>query len=700
VRLSNFEHALDCIRESLQTAEFVAIDLELTGITVGGEPDSYADLASERLERACRIVESFAPIQLGITICSTSRTLTSYSIMVAPESTFLCDVSALKFVRDHNVDLNIWVDEGVRYMSQEEALQPACLEACVEDVLEPMRHLHSMSQRTTFLCQAPSLRLERQSGLDLNAWVQAQREEVCQADVLRFSSGLQASTPGQSMEMARRKVGLPRLWRLLKDARRPLVVHGFLDVLFLLACFQQRVLPRDAEKLAALVQECFPSGVYDTAFLHESIHDLRLCPLGLHRFLQSAKEHHLRKFGSELCFTLEGFTAERYGDVLCSDSEELTHEAGYDSLLTAVLFCHLQEAYGAGVQQGMHHFYLHKSTDCINLKTAIQKKGVSTKVYDSEKLVVAELLDQDARENTTKRISEARRVDKEVAFFYRKMDEDLLLIPDCTEAQLVQLSSKVPGVRWISFYAWQKRVRSERERPTSLCGRFVGSIKKFYPQQGYGFIACPDLFRIYGHDVFLHQLQAAGFQEGQHVSFSVVCNDKGQPQARALEECLFTGIIRTFDAHTGYGFISCPRTFRMYSSDVHFSCGDTDNCQVGEHVSFSLLLIRGQPWVRKVRCSVSKVPPEGWCRRVHNLPEELRRGLHHCGECGITTSVGEVDDSNGLWYCRACWVSFFAEAASATRSSYSRGQSLLVPEGSVAASLFKEVYRQVYVTEV
>lgn len=600
VRRSNFAQVLEVIAAALPEAEFVAIDLEFTGIQAASEPDSYADTPLERLEKTCRIVETFAPIQLGITICSTAQKLSSYSIMMAPESTFLCDVGALKFVRAHNVDLNAWVDEGVRHISHQEAVLPAASSICQEGLLEPLLKIHEQARGTTFLCQAERLRAERRRGLDLNEWVEAQQATVG-SDSARFGS-LPSSGSGSSPEdWAERQVGLPRLWEMLKRAGKPIVVHcGLPDVLFLLSAFEQRVLPRDPAKLAKLLKDCLPSGVYDTAYLHESVGDLRLRPLGLHSFANSAREHHKRRHGCELQFTLERLTAERYGSGLRSECEELAHEAGYDSFLTTVLFSYLKESHSMIVKQSLNRFYLYKSTDCLQLShlrcPASGKGTFAIKVYDSERLVVAELLSEDAQKHTTSRISEARREERENAFYYRKMDEWSLLIPGCEEAKLIALSSRLRGVKWTDFYTWQKQARATRSglvRPPDRERQFIGMIKSFNREKGYGFISCQDTSRIYDCDVFLHQHQASGFQEGQHVRFVVVCNDKGQPQARDVEECIFSGVIRSFDGQSRCISISCPVTFRMYGSDVSMP-GHFPQVQVGEPVSFSVVLVQGQ----------------------------------------------------------------------------------------------------------
>merc|ERR1712194_108060 len=66
-------------------------------------------------------------------------------------------------------------------------------------------------------------------------------------------------------------------------------------------------------------------------------------------------------------------------------------------------------------------------------------------------------------------------------------------------------------------------------------GKFIGTIKSFNNQSGYGFLHCQDLVqRGYTSDVFLHQMHLGGFQAGATVHFTAFVNSKGQPQAKDL----------------------------------------------------------------------------------------------------------------------------------------------------------------------
>lgn len=70
--------------------------------------------------------------------------------------------------------------------------------------------------------------------------------------------------------------------------------------------------------------------------------------------------------------------------------------------------------------------------------------------------------------------------------------------------------------------------------------QYVGKIRSFNQQKGFGFIDCQDTLRMFGRDVFVHRNQIAesGLHIGQDVLFEVELNESGQPQARRLQ--LFT----------------------------------------------------------------------------------------------------------------------------------------------------------------
>lgn len=64
--------------------------------------------------------------------------------------------------------------------------------------------------------------------------------------------------------------------------------------------------------------------------------------------------------------------------------------------------------------------------------------------------------------------------------------------------------------------------------------RMYGTIKRYFGDKstGYGFIDCPESRQRYGFDVYIHARQMHKCEVSDHVSFSIVRNAKGEPQAR------------------------------------------------------------------------------------------------------------------------------------------------------------------------
>jgi len=65
--------------------------------------------------------------------------------------------------------------------------------------------------------------------------------------------------------------------------------------------------------------------------------------------------------------------------------------------------------------------------------------------------------------------------------------------------------------------------------------RYEGTIKSFWPDKHYGFIECHELKSHYGGDVFLSDMEIGSFGIGSAVSFSIMLNKDGRPQAKLLQ---------------------------------------------------------------------------------------------------------------------------------------------------------------------
>lgn len=146
---------------------------------------------------------------------------------------------------------------------------------------------------------------------------------------------------------------------------------------------------------------------------------------------------------------------------------------------------------------------------------------------------------------------------------------------------------------------------------------FVGQVKSYAPQQGYGFIECQDTFDKYKSDVFLHKNQVENgplkrVSKGDSVRFSVEMNKKGRPQARNLQrhvpfgvppEKTFVGRVKAFSPAKGFGFIACDDTRNIFNSDIflHKIQFETAGLEMGCLATFTVEVnAKGRPQARNV----------------------------------------------------------------------------------------------------
>lgn len=80
-----------------------------------------------------------------------------------------------------------------------------------------------------------------------------------------------------------------------------------------------------------------------------------------------------------------------------------------------------------------------------------------------------------------------------------------------------------------------KAVRTPNYASRKPIGEFVGQIKVFLEDKGFGFITCADV-RAHGYqnDTFLHHTERNSFSPGDFVKFTCTLNAAGKPQAHSL----------------------------------------------------------------------------------------------------------------------------------------------------------------------
>lgn len=544
VNQENFNEARADIKAKLTKAKLIAVDLEFTGCKVGGESDSYLDSVADRENKLCLIAEGYTISQLGLTIGYTSDSaevleLASYNILLAPEGVFVMDAESLKFIRENNGDLNLWIDKGVRNKRRQPSNQQLLID------------LQAATRNTAFVCNASRLRARRREGFDFNAWVDT--ADMSQEDAAQFYRECD-ETPSED--------SLRDFWKMLHDANVPLVVHGQLDILFLLHEATQQQLPSNLPELAKLIQASFPKGVYDTSYLHEALPEFRLTPGNLKDFFGIVQKRVFERIPPHRLHRLApGVTEEHYGEALAgtAESSSLQHEAGFDSLMTVLLFLYLRQLNQKGVESSANRLALHRCVDCFDVQSAAQGSPHRRVYGDDVNLLVAIPKNADDVEKTTERINHVRRASRG-SIFYRRLDETdskvktgalLVVVNNSNQRDYQQITEQLIklGVSVRQFSDWQRRGREMRFKAgyQATAARdenqvFHGRIKSFKEDTGYGFIESAQAVAVFGSgDVYVAKQQLGDCVVGDDVSFMVTQSKKdGRPQAQGLQRTVPT----------------------------------------------------------------------------------------------------------------------------------------------------------------
>ena len=92
-------------------------------------------------------------------------------------------------------------------------------------------------------------------------------------------------------------------------------------------------------------------------------------------------------------------------------------------------------------------------------------------------------------------------------------------------------------------------------------GDFIGVVRSFHTDSGYGFIASPEVNQKQGRrkDVYSHPCQMNGFFTGSAVRFTVYFGRKGDPRARALRGSSWYGRNETSSAERSRWLLNSRR---------------------------------------------------------------------------------------------------------------------------------------------
>lgn len=170
--------------------------------------------------------------------------------------------------------------------------------------------------------------------------------------------------------------------------------------------------------------------------------------------------------------------------------------------------------------------------------------------------------------------------------------------------------------------------------PQAQQGQYMGTVKSWSPEKGWGMIQCPQTHLAYGKDMFFMKTAITGgaaITPGLQVMFSVEQGAKGPqgahvrligggspamqhvmqaPVMQALQVLhahgvggvspvgqTFCGFIKSYDETKGWGFISCDGTQALYGKDIFMLKTTLQGhaCEIGDQVAFSVKMGRKGP---------------------------------------------------------------------------------------------------------
>eukprot|EP00747_Dinoflagellata_sp_TGD_P198195 gnl/TRDRNA2_/TRDRNA2_70579_c0_seq1.p1 gnl/TRDRNA2_/TRDRNA2_70579_c0~~gnl/TRDRNA2_/TRDRNA2_70579_c0_seq1.p1 ORF type:complete len:215 (+),score=39.52 gnl/TRDRNA2_/TRDRNA2_70579_c0_seq1:58-702(+) len=116
---------------------------------------------------------------------------------------------------------------------------------------------------------------------------------------------------------------------------------------------------------------------------------------------------------------------------------------------------------------------------------------------------------------------------------------------------------------------------------------YAGTVKSFNPHKGWGFITGDD-----GTEYFLmkHALNGFHVAKGTHVTFNVVQGTKGAnasdvtvvSQTSDGSDYEFLGEVKSFDANTGYGFLTGEAVLAKFGRDAFVSAKELPGGYAGK----------------------------------------------------------------------------------------------------------------------
>lgn len=428
VTKKNFDEIADEIERLLPSAEFVAIDEEMTGISLPGCEEQVADLPAARYGKMRKVATNYNIIQFGVALF-TKDTDKKYIVHVFnfyafPEKGFVnMEAGSVHFNSRNGMDWNKWILGGIPYVDKESA------EKLRQSIFPAPETVQPQPQQTgkqrIVLSNPQDIETTTKAVESLKGWLLDEgRKEEKEFELLTTNSylrrflyeHLRESMPDLVLESRptkarglstmvalrltnteklereaklqkeketefRSKLGLRRIFLALAAARKTLVGHALLfDLLFAFSHFEG--LPESYEEFKELSRQFFPS-FFDTQVLAKS-HLFRMKPQNVDRGQEEQTEQTKTARFSSLALgqvykvlKQEAEEALSCGQAIVKfnlaegheryDNSASFHEAGYDAFITGCVFAYMCDAVGRRPDEFNGHLMMFRGLYNFNL---------------------------------------------------------------------------------------------------------------------------------------------------------------------------------------------------------------------------------------------------------------------------------------------------------------------------------------------
>mmetsp|Transcript_58721 Transcript_58721/g.108332 ORF Transcript_58721/g.108332 Transcript_58721/m.108332 type:complete len:336 (-) Transcript_58721:125-1132(-) len=258
---------------------------------------------------------------------------------------------------------------------------------------------------------------------------------------------------------------------------------------------------------------------------------------------------------------------------------------------------------------------------------------------------------------------------------WQALGKDVFLLSAALNGQMVNKGDQVQfQVEHSDRGPQAAKVKVVYKAPASVNrGDYIGTVKSFNPEKGWGFIDCAATHEMYGRDVFLMKtaIQGGWVEKDCRVSFSVVDGQKG-PEAQNVkvlgdhnfpsmsgfamwapmvapwtggkgagkgmwDGCMpsdgkvYGGVLKSFNADRGFGFITCEALKMMYGQDVFvMKSAMVGTINLGTSVLFTICM--GMKGIQAKECWAGAQPEQSFTGIVKMWNEEKGWGFISCKE--------------------------------------------------------------------